>query len=71
LAYGELGNKRDAVLDFNTASAFSDAELQSFKKLFGNIPSPFNNSKALLAKENAPWNNLISHEAAKKLSDLL
>lgn len=71
LAYGELGNNRDAALDFNTASAFSDAELQSFKKLFGNIPNPFNNSKALLAKENAPWNNLLSRDAAKKLFNML
>ena len=71
LAYGELGNDKDAALDFNTASAFSDAELQSFKKLFGDIPNPFSNSKALLAKENAPWNNLLSSDAARKLSDLL
>lgn len=71
LAYGELGNDRDAALDFNTASAFSEAELQSFKKLFGDIPSPFTNTKALLAKENAPWNNLLSPDAAKKISNLL
>ncbi len=71
LAYSELGNEKDAALDFNTASAFSDAELQSFKKLFGDIPSPFTNTKALLAKENAPWNNLLSRDAAKKLFNLL
>jgi len=71
LAYGELGNDRDAVLDFNTASAFSVAELQSFKKLFGDMPKPFNNSKALLARENAPWNNLLTIQAAKKLSNVL
>ena len=71
LAYSELGNEKDAALDFNTASAFSDAELQSFKKLFGETPSPFTNSKALFAKENAPWNNLLSREAAKKLFNLL
>ena len=71
LAYSELGNEKDAALDFNTASAFSDAELQSFKKLFGDIPSPFTNTKALLAKENAPWNNLLSRDAAKKLFKLL
>ncbi len=71
LAYSELGNKRDAALDFNSASAFSEAELQSFKKLFGDIPCRFSNSKALLAEENAPWNNLLSREAAMKLSKLL
>ena len=38
LAYLELGNKNDAALDFNGSSAFSEAELKSFKKLFGNKP---------------------------------
>lgn len=71
LAYFELGQQDDAVLDFNTASAFTGAELQSFKKIFGDIPMPFDNTKALLAKENAPWNNLFSQESATMLSSLL
>lgn len=71
LAYAELGNAKDAALDFNGSSAFSEAELRSFKKLFGNKSSPFINTKALFSKENAPWNNLLSKDTAKKLSDLL
>lgn len=71
LAYSESGNDRDAALDFNTASAFSDSELQSFKKLFGDMPNPFSNTKALLAEENAPWNNLLTREASRKLCSLL
>jgi tetratricopeptide (TPR) repeat protein len=71
LAYAELGQKDDAILDFNTASAFTGAELKSFKKLFGDIPVPFDSTKALLAKENAPWNNLISEDSANILSSLL
>lgn len=71
LAYSELGEKSDAELDFNSASAFSEAELQSFEKLFGKIPSPFQNTKALLAKENAPWNNLLTGRSADMLRSLL
>jgi tetratricopeptide (TPR) repeat protein len=71
LAYAELGLEHDAVLDFNGAEAFSEAELQSFRRLFGDMPSPFQNSKALLAKENAPWNNLLSRNMAERLSNLL
>ncbi len=71
LAYAELGNDRDAALDFNTASAFSEAELESFNKLFGKMPNPFDNSKALLSKADAPWNNLLSKDAATMLSNLL
>ena len=71
LAYAELGNEKDAVLDFNGSSAFSDAELKSFKQLFGDATSPFKNTKALLSKENAPWNNLLSRDTATQLSNLL
>lgn len=71
LAYAELGEEKDAALDFNSASAFSEAELQSFKKLFGDEHSPFQNTKSLLAKENAPWNNLLTGEAAQRLKVLL
>lgn len=71
LAYSELGQESDAALDINSAAAFSDAELASFKKLFGNPSGPFQNTKAMLAKENAPWNNLLSQDAAKKLLNLL
>ncbi len=71
LAYAELGDDKDAVLDFNSASAFSDAELNSFKNLFGDGPSPFQNTQMLLARENAPWNNLLSGETAERLKNLL
>ena len=71
LAYSELGQEADAVLDLNSASAFSEAEIGSFKKLFGNLPGPFQNTKAMLAKENAPWNNLLSQNYAKKLLNIL
>lgn len=70
LAYSELGDEKYAELDFNSASAFSEAELQSFTKLFGKMPSPFKNTQALLAKENAPWNNLLSDESAEMLCRL-
>jgi len=71
LAYAELGQKKFATLDFNTASAFSEAEIQSFKKLFGGNKTIFQNTTALLAKENAPWNNLLSNGDAEKLRNLL
>lgn len=71
LAYSELGKENDAVLDFNSASAFSNAELQSFKRLFGDTVSPFKNTQALLAEENAPWNNLLTVGSADKLRKLL
>jgi len=71
LAYAELGQKKFAALDFNTASAFSEAEIQSFKKLFGGNKTIFQNTTALLAKENAPWNNLLSNGDAEKLRNLL
>ena len=71
VAYAELGNGRDAALDINSAAAFSDAEQQSFKKLFGDIPSPFTHTKELLARKNAPWNNLLKRDAVHLLSNLL
>lgn len=71
LAYAELGLKSDAELDINSASAFFQAEIGSFKKLFGETSKPFKNSKAMLAEENAPWNNLLSRNSASKLLNLL
>jgi len=71
IAYSELGNERDAALDFNTARVFSDAEQKSFKKLFGNMLAPFTHTEALMEKENAPWNNLLSSDAVQMLSNLL
>lgn len=71
LAYSELGQESDAALDINSASAFSDAEIASFKKLFGDLSGSFQNTKAMLARENAPWNNLLNQDAAKKLLNLL
>ena len=71
LAYAELGNEHFATLDINSASAFSSAEHKSFKKLFGEFKSPFTNTRQLLAKENAPWNNLLNRDAVRLLSNLL
>lgn len=71
LAYAELGLESDAVLDINSASAFSQAELGSFKKLFGENSQPFKNAKAMLAEENAPWNNLLSAKSANRLLNFL
>ena len=71
LAYAELGNKSDALLDINSAGAFSEAELKSFKTLFGNTGNPFRNADKLLAEENAPWNNLLSKGSAEQILNLL
>ena len=71
LSYAELGNKSDAVLDINSAGAFSDAEFDSFAQLFGTIGHPFRNARALMAEENAPWNNLLDKSSAEKLIKLL
>ncbi len=71
LAYSELGQSSDAELDFNSAAAFSEAELESFKNVFGVIDSPFKNTKALLSKENAPWKNVLSDRSAQMLRNLL
>ena len=71
LAYAELGDEADAELDINSASAFSRAEIRSFRKLFGENSPPFKKTKAMLAEENAPWNNLLSRSAARKLLNLL
>ena len=71
MAYSELGQKKLAALDMNSAAAFSIAELKSFRKLFGNLSNPFRNTKALLAEENAPWNNLLSKDSAQKLLNCL
>jgi tetratricopeptide (TPR) repeat protein len=71
LAYTKLGQKKFATLDFNTASAFSEAEIKSFRKLFGDNETALQNTSAMLAKENAPWNNLLSQEDAEKLRNLL
>jgi tetratricopeptide (TPR) repeat protein len=71
MAYAELGQKKYAELDLNSATAFSSAEFKSFKKLFGKLPTPFKNTRALIAKESAPWNNLLNKKAAEKLLLLL
>lgn len=67
LAYGELGLESDAKLDINSASAFSSAEFESFSNLFGTLPGAFKNSSALLSRENAPWNNLLTRDSSKLL----
>jgi len=71
LAYAELGQDNYAALDLNSATAFSSAEFKSFSKLFGGRPTPFQNMSTLLAKENAPWNNLLNRDSARKLLLLL
>jgi len=71
LSYAELGNKSDAVLDINSAGAFSDAEFDSFAKLFGALDHPFKKARALLAVEQAPWNNLLDKSSLEKLLKLL
>ena len=71
IAYANLGEQNDAKLDFNSATAFSDAELKSFKKLFGESADPFKDASGFFSKENAPWNNLLSKKKAQRLSKLL
>ena len=71
LSYAELGNRSDAILDINSAGSFSDAELDSFAKLFGTIGHPFRNARTMMAEENAPWNNLLDRSSAEKLMRLL
>lgn len=70
LAYGELGLLSDAKLDINSASAFSSAEFESFANLFGTLPGAFKNSRELLSKENAPWNNLLTRKSGNMLLSL-
>ena len=71
LAYLELGEEFDSQLDLNSASAFSDAEIRSFKNLFGNFPGSYTRTRSLLAEENAPWNTLLSRDSADTLIKLL
>ena len=71
LSYAELGNRSDAVLDINSAGTFSDAEIKSFTTLFGTGGYPFRNARALMAEENAPWNNLLDRASAETLMKLL
>jgi hypothetical protein len=71
VAYAELGQEEYAMLDLNSAKAFSSGEFKSFKKLFGSLPAPFTKTKELVAKENAPWNNLLHKDFAQELLDLL
>lgn len=71
LSYAELGNRSDAVLDINSAGAFSDAEIKSFTTLFGTNGHPFRHARALMAEENAPWNNLLDRSSAETLMKLL
>ena len=71
MAYAELGQEEYAALDLNSAKAFSSAEFKSFEKLFGDLPAPFTKARELMARENAPWNNLLNKDSAQKLLDLL
>ena len=54
LAYSELGQSRDAELDFNSAAAFSEAERESFKNVFGNIASPFKKHQVTAVEGKRP-----------------
>lgn len=67
IAYAELGQTSNAELDINSATAFSSAEFDSFTNLFGELPDAFKNSRSLLSRDNAPWNNLLSRVSAKTL----
>jgi Flp pilus assembly protein TadD len=71
LAYSELGQSKDAELDFNTAAAFSSSEMESFKNVFSVIDSPFKNTKKMLAEGSGPWKNLLSDRSAEMLRGLL
>lgn len=71
MAYAELGEEKYAELDLNSAKAFSSTEFKSFKKLFGKLPAPFTNTRELMAKENAPWNNLLNSDSAQKLLEVI
>lgn len=71
LAYTELGKHGDAELDFNSAQAFSAAEMSSFRQLFGEKHELFENSRGLMARENAPWEKVMSKKTAERLKELL
>lgn len=67
LAYSELGEENDAALDFNSAAAFSSAEVESFLKLFENHKSQFNKTMLMLKRERAPWKTLLTTDDADKI----
>ena len=70
MAYLELGNEGDAQLDFNSGSAFSEAEIKSFKALFGDNSNLFENTRNLLSRDNAPWNNIMTKDSAYRIGQL-
>lgn len=67
IAYSELGQERDAELDFNSASAFSKAELDSFLKVFDNHPGQRNKTLEMLRRQSAPWKALLTEAEADRL----
>jgi tetratricopeptide (TPR) repeat protein len=71
LAYAELGEETDAALDFNSAAAFSSAEVESFLKLFENHKSQLNKTMVMLKRESAPWKALLTNEEADKIKNWL
>jgi len=71
LAYAKLGEKKDAALDFNSAAAFSSAEVESFLKLFESHNSRLNKTMAMLKKQSAPWKALLTREEAEKIRNWL
>ena len=62
LAYSALGQSSDAELDFNSAAAFSESEMESFKNVFGVIDSPFKNTKAMLSEETTELLVLVTNQ---------
>ncbi len=62
LAYSALGQSSDAELDFNSAAAFSESEMESFKNVFGVIDSPFKNTRAMLSEETTELLVLVTNQ---------
>jgi len=69
LAYAELGQDNDAKLDFNSASAFSAAELDSFFKVFNNHPGQRAKTLAMLKHQGAPWKALLTEADVKTIKN--
>jgi len=67
LAHAQLGEEKDAAVDFHSAAAFSSAEVESFLKLFENHTSQLNKTMAMLKKQSAPWNALLTKEEADEI----
>ena len=71
IAYTELGQEKNAELDFNSASAFSTAELKSFLNVFDNHPAQRAKTLEMLKRQSAPWKALLTAEEANKIKKLI